>query len=381
MTTVVATRTCPTSPSCPPAAPAPTWSGAPPACWSSCRSTSSPQAGGSSTGPAAMPSGPSSLWRRDLDELAEAFDGYEGDLKVQCTGPWTLAAAIELNRGEKVLADQGATRDLVGLAGRGPARPPRRGPTPGARRHAWSCSSTSRPSPRSSPAGSPPPPATDTCAQSTRRPRCTGLRDVLAAAPDAKATVVHCCDRGIPLPLLRATGAAPSHSTSPTSPRRAGSPSPPPSRRACGCMPGACRPTAAAPREPRPTRSPRGWRDAGMPTSSLGDLVATPACGLAGLTPEAAWRVQRAAVDVAAEWSERVREVDAPMSSVATGTHGHSTSPGDAGALAGEVPPARPHLGLELPAHEGRAAHHGPAADLGAADLRRHRRRCSDCWP
>jgi hypothetical protein len=48
-----------------------------------------------------------------------------------------------------------------------------------------------------------------------------------------------------------------------------------------------------------------GWREAGMPTSSLGELVATPACGLAALTPEAAWRVQRAAVDVAAEWSER----------------------------------------------------------------------------
>ena len=33
-----------------------------------------------------------------------------------------------------------------------------------------------------------------------------GLRDVLAAAPEGTATVVHCCDPGIPLPLLRATG-------------------------------------------------------------------------------------------------------------------------------------------------------------------------------
>ena len=33
-----------------------------------------------------------------------------------------------------------------------------------------------------------------------------GLRDVLAAAPVGTATVVHCCDPGIPLPLLRATG-------------------------------------------------------------------------------------------------------------------------------------------------------------------------------
>jgi hypothetical protein len=31
----------------------------------------------------------SALLREDLDELAEAFDAYEGDLKVQIAGPWT----------------------------------------------------------------------------------------------------------------------------------------------------------------------------------------------------------------------------------------------------------------------------------------------------
>ena len=113
---------------------------------------------------------PRRCWPQDLDELAEAFDGYEGDLKVQVTGPWTLAAGIELNRGEKALADPGALRDLVGVAGRGlrvhladVARL-----VPGAR----SCSSsTSRRCPPSSPATCPPPPATATCAPSTRRPR------------------------------------------------------------------------------------------------------------------------------------------------------------------------------------------------------------------
>jgi hypothetical protein len=49
----------------------------------------------------------------------------------------------------------------------------------------------------------------------------------------------------------------------------------------------------------------RGWHDAGMSTKSLTDLTASPACGLPGLTPEGAWRVQRAVVAVAAEWSER----------------------------------------------------------------------------
>lgn len=54
-----------------------------------------------------------SWWRQDLDELAEAFDGYEGPLKVQVTGPWTMAAALWLPLGDRVLSDPGATRDLV----------------------------------------------------------------------------------------------------------------------------------------------------------------------------------------------------------------------------------------------------------------------------
>ncbi|MEO6145227.1 MAG: methionine synthase, partial [Dermatophilaceae bacterium] len=55
----------------------------------------------------------SSLLRQDLDELAEAFDDYEGDLKVQIAGPWTLASSIWLHRGERAVVDVGATRDLI----------------------------------------------------------------------------------------------------------------------------------------------------------------------------------------------------------------------------------------------------------------------------
>jgi len=53
------------------------------------------------------------LLQEDLDVLEEFADGYEGPLKVQVTGPWTLAAAIERPRGDKVLADHGARRDLA----------------------------------------------------------------------------------------------------------------------------------------------------------------------------------------------------------------------------------------------------------------------------
>ncbi|MCF3133446.1 methionine synthase [Streptomyces olivochromogenes] len=49
----------------------------------------------------------------DLDALEEFTQGYEGPLKVQAVGPWTLAAAVELRNGESVLSDAGACRDLA----------------------------------------------------------------------------------------------------------------------------------------------------------------------------------------------------------------------------------------------------------------------------
>ncbi|GAA2807412.1 methionine synthase vitamin-B12 independent [Kribbella solani] len=53
------------------------------------------------------------LLKEDLDVLEEYCDGYEGPLKVQVAGPWTLAATVERPRGDKVLADHGARRDLA----------------------------------------------------------------------------------------------------------------------------------------------------------------------------------------------------------------------------------------------------------------------------
>ncbi|MFG2428038.1 methionine synthase [Streptomyces sp. NPDC048590] len=50
----------------------------------------------------------------DLDALEEFTQGYEGLLKVQAVGPWTLATALELRGGEAMLSDPGACRDLAG---------------------------------------------------------------------------------------------------------------------------------------------------------------------------------------------------------------------------------------------------------------------------
>ena len=54
-----------------------------------------------------------SLLAQDLDALEEHTQGYTGELKVQVAGPWTLAATVERPRGDRLLADHGARRDLA----------------------------------------------------------------------------------------------------------------------------------------------------------------------------------------------------------------------------------------------------------------------------
>lgn len=58
----------------------------------------------------------------DLDALEEAAEGYVGALKLRIVGPWTLAASIELPRGEKALADPGAVRDVAASLAEGLTR-------------------------------------------------------------------------------------------------------------------------------------------------------------------------------------------------------------------------------------------------------------------
>ena len=52
-------------------------------------------------------------WREDLETFEEFCHMATGEVKVQLTGPITLAASLELVRGERVLSDEGAVRDLV----------------------------------------------------------------------------------------------------------------------------------------------------------------------------------------------------------------------------------------------------------------------------
>ena len=54
-----------------------------------------------------------SLLAQDLDAVEERAAGHSGAFKVQVAGPWTLAASVERPRGDKVLADHGARRELA----------------------------------------------------------------------------------------------------------------------------------------------------------------------------------------------------------------------------------------------------------------------------
>lgn len=59
-----------------------------------------------------------SLLAEDLDRVEEIWaDAHAGPLKIQVTGPLTLAASVEHPRGEKMLADPGARRDLADALG------------------------------------------------------------------------------------------------------------------------------------------------------------------------------------------------------------------------------------------------------------------------
>jgi methionine synthase II (cobalamin-independent) len=54
-----------------------------------------------------------SLLAQDLDVTEELAGTHDGPLKLQVTGPLTLAASVERPRGDKMLADHGARREIA----------------------------------------------------------------------------------------------------------------------------------------------------------------------------------------------------------------------------------------------------------------------------
>ena len=108
-----APRGCPTCPSCPAAGPAPTSPGAGRPCSSRCRSTCSPAAGGSSTGRDATSSGPGRSCTPTSTRSPRRRTA--GPVRSRCrpAGRGRSPPPCRCTRGERVVTDPGAVRDLV----------------------------------------------------------------------------------------------------------------------------------------------------------------------------------------------------------------------------------------------------------------------------
>jgi methionine synthase II (cobalamin-independent) len=223
------------------------------------------------------------LLARDLDALEEAVarTGPPPALKVQATGPWTLAALLELPRGERVLSDPGAVDDLAGSLAEGLSA------------HLWDLARRLPGVPLVLQLDEPSMPAVLRAqvpdASGAGRLRAPDeqravevLRTVLSSAD---APVVHCCADRVPVALLRRAGAAglsldllrPQDDDALGEAVEAGT------RLLAGLVPTA----GPLPPDEKAVLAPLValWRRLGLDLAAAGDAVTvTPSCGLAGTT-------------------------------------------------------------------------------------------------
>ncbi len=265
----------------------------------------------------------SGLLRQDLDELAEAFDGYEGELKVQIAGPWTLASSIWLHRGERSVVDPGATRDVIASLAEG------------LRVHLAEVAKLVPKATLVVQIDEPGLPAVLAGRLPTASgfgriraidptPAAEGLREVIAAAGD-RHTVVHCCAPDVPFVVLRDAGVtAVSVDIAELTPKGweslaatiesgvdlwAGvipTTEAPPSVQPGSLASEPARGRARAKASVSDVFGPllEAWRRVGLPVADLSRVTLTPACGLAGLTPSGARDVQRLTVEAARALTE-----------------------------------------------------------------------------
>lgn len=231
-----------------------------------------------------------SLLAQDLDAVEEQADGLTAPFKIQVAGPWTLAATVEKPRGDKVLSDHGARRDLAQALAEGlrdhVADVRRR--VPGAAELLVQVDEPALPAVL---AGAVPTASGFGRHRTVHPPEASeALEWVLGAIEAAGATsVVHCCAPEVPVALLRGAGArglsvdlttlAASAYDGLAEALDAGE------RVLLGVVP-ALEP-GTPPTENGLTEQVLRWLDMlGVDLAEVGDqLVVTPTCGLAGASP------------------------------------------------------------------------------------------------
>jgi methionine synthase II (cobalamin-independent) len=234
-----------------------------------------------------------SLLSQDLDTLEEQASTHDGAFKVQVTGPWTLAATVERPRGDKLLADHGARRDLaqaLALAVGDHLADVRRR-LPQARELVLQLDEPALPAVLSASV----PTASGFGRHRTIHPpeASEALGWVLAAAADAGATPwLHCCAPDVPIGLVRGAGAqgvmidlglldAAGHDAAAEILESGGVV-------ALGVVPT----SGDLPGDAAVVERVLRWLDMlGLDLAVVGErVVVTPACGLAGATPSGARR-------------------------------------------------------------------------------------------
>jgi methionine synthase II (cobalamin-independent) len=239
----------------------------------------------------------------DLDVMEEVLDGFRGPLKIQLCGPWTLAATLELPRTLNVaIADPGAVADLTASLAEGAAahvaEVAKR--VPGARLVVQ----FDEPA-LSAVAGGEVPTASGLSRIAPVEADVLRERLAQVIASTGKYTVVHSCSTAVPFGIIRAAGAG-ALSFDLSQLRRGEEEAVAEAAEAgLGLLAGVV-PAVPAPASPGPAgptgpgdgsaearqaaeRVIRLWRRLGLPLETCPEqAVITPACGLAGASPDQA---------------------------------------------------------------------------------------------
>ena len=226
-----------------------------------------------------------SLLAQDLDVVEEHAQGYAGSFKTQVAGPWTLASTVERPRGDRVLADHGARRELAEALAEG-----LRSHVADLRRRVTGADlvvQLDEPALPAVLAGRVPTASGFHRHRSVDAPAASAaLELVFAAVRDAGAVpVAHCCAADVPVSLLTGAGASGVSVDLDVLVH-------------LGVVPSVA-PVEALTDSTVTERVLRFLDMLGLDPGSAGSLVVTPACGLAGADPAWAREAMRLVAKVA----------------------------------------------------------------------------------